>query len=62
MAGREFCDLGDSGSFIIDSQGKWCALLIGSPSQSYVGVGYVLPVDTLIADIEHLTGGIVSLP
>jgi hypothetical protein len=60
--GHEFCDLGDSGSFILDSEGKWCALLFAAPTKSFVGLAYVLPVDDLIADIEHITGGIVSLP
>ena len=61
-AGREFCEPGDSGSFIIDSEGRWCALLFAAPSRSLLGIAYVLPVDDLIADIEHITGGTVSLP
>ena len=59
---REFCQKGDSGSFVIDSHGKWCALLFAAPYTSFSGDGYVLPASDLIADIEHLTGGTVSLP
>jgi Peptidase family S64 len=58
---HSFCQPGDSGSFIIDPEGNWCALLFAAPF-SFSGDGFVLPVDDLIADIEQLTGGTVSLP
>jgi hypothetical protein len=60
--GKLFCQPGDSGSFIIDSEGKWCGLLFAAPYASITGDAFVLPVDKLIADIEDLTGGSVSLP
>jgi hypothetical protein len=60
--GHEFCRQEDSGSFVIDSEGKWCALLFAAPYPSFSGDGFVLPVDDLIDDIERLTGGKVSLP
>jgi hypothetical protein len=56
-----FCQHGDSGSFIIDSEGQWCALLFASP-YSRTGDAFVLPVDQLIEDIEHITGGTVTWP
>jgi hypothetical protein len=59
---RFFCEPGDSGSFIIDSEGRWCGLLFAAPYPSTKGDAFVLPVDKLIEDIEGLTGGSVSLP
>ncbi|KAI9778204.1 MAG: hypothetical protein M1839_008321 [Geoglossum umbratile] len=59
--GKPFCKKGDSGSFIIDSVGRWCAMLFASPYED-AGDAYVLPVDILIADIENMTGGTVSFP
>ena len=58
---NDFCRPGDSGSFIIDSEGQWCALLFACP-YTHRGDAYVLPVDQLIEDIEYITGGTVSLP
>ena len=57
-----FCRPGDSGSFILDSEGNWCGLLFAAPYRSDSGDGFVIPVDVLIADIQRLTGGTVSLP
>ncbi|KAI9758856.1 MAG: hypothetical protein M1840_003743 [Geoglossum simile] len=59
--GKEFCRKGDSGSFIVDSRGRWCALLFASPYNN-TGDAYVIPVDILIEDIQSMTGGTVSLP
>jgi hypothetical protein len=59
--GKPFCRKGDPGSFVIDSVGRWCALLFASPYGD-TGDAYVLPVHTLIEDIESMTGGKVSLP
>ncbi|KAI9781050.1 MAG: hypothetical protein M1839_006325 [Geoglossum umbratile] len=59
--GKPFCKKGDSGSFVMDSVGRWCALLFASPYDDS-GDAYVLPVDILIADIESMTGGTVFLP
>ncbi|KAH0565173.1 hypothetical protein GP486_001437 [Trichoglossum hirsutum] len=59
--GKPFCRKGDSGSFVIDSVGRWCALIFASPYED-IGDAYVLPVDILVADIESTTGGTVSLP
>ncbi|KAI9776542.1 MAG: hypothetical protein M1839_009523 [Geoglossum umbratile] len=42
--GKPFCKKGDSGSFITDSVGRWCALLFASPYED-AGDAYVLPVD-----------------
>jgi hypothetical protein len=60
--GNWFCRPGDSGSFVLDTEGRWCALLFATPFKSVSGDAYVLPVGDLIADIEYLTGGTISLP
>ncbi|KAI9776293.1 MAG: hypothetical protein M1839_000452 [Geoglossum umbratile] len=56
---KPFCRKGDSGSFVIDSVGRWCTLLFASPYKE-MGDAYVLLVDILIADVESMTGGTVS--
>ncbi|OJD12425.1 hypothetical protein AJ78_06976 [Emergomyces pasteurianus Ep9510] len=57
-----FCDSGDSGSWLIDENGKWVGLLFACPFPSFTGDGYVIPVLELIEDIEALVGGKVELP
>ncbi|OAX81774.1 hypothetical protein ACJ72_03886 [Emergomyces africanus] len=57
-----FCDSGDSGSWLIDENGKWVGLLFACPFSSFTGDGYVIPVLELIKDIEALVGGRVELP
>ncbi|EEH09296.1 predicted protein [Histoplasma capsulatum G186AR] len=57
-----FCDSGDSGSWLIDENGKWVGLLFACPFPSYTGDGYAIPALELIKDIEALVGGRVEIP
>ncbi|OJD11450.1 hypothetical protein ACJ73_09535 [Blastomyces percursus] len=59
---KPFCDEGDSGSWVIDREGKWIGLLFACPFPSYTGDGYVIPILELMKDIETLVDGIVVLP
>jgi len=56
--GRDFCEPGDSGAWVLDRKGDWCGMLFAQID----GVGVMLPVDKLIEDIEEKCQGKVSLP
>ncbi|GAD94396.1 predicted protein [Paecilomyces variotii No. 5] len=57
-----FSDKGDSGSWVINAEGKWVGLLFACPFPSCTGDGYVMPVSELVKDIETLVGGEVVSP
>lgn len=56
-----FCEDGDSGGWVIDDFGRLVGLLFSCPVASYSGDGFVIPIREVVADIEDLTGGKVSL-
>ena len=51
---------GDSGSWILNSEGDLIALLWGGISEEKMS--YVTPIEEVIAHIEEQTGHIVQLP
>ena len=50
---------GESGSWVIDEEGNLCGLLFVAVSG---GSGMMVPVDTLVKDIQLRTGGVVVYP
>ena len=52
LSKKDFCESGDSGSFIIDFNGRWRGLLFASPYTER-GDAFVVPIDTLIEDIDR---------
>lgn len=64
---KDFSMGGDSGSFVLDSDGQLAGLLFAG-SEPLVGHeadlrhGYVIPIGSVIDNIEAMTGGKVSLP
>ncbi|MCJ1347253.1 hypothetical protein MMC31_005475 [Peltigera leucophlebia] len=64
---HDFCKHGDSGSVVIDKQGRLCRLLIGGTERDFgqgadFEHGFVIPIDIVFDDIESVTGLKVSLP
>lgn len=59
LTASAFAEPGDSGAFVLDRYGAWCGIVFGGSDD---GNGYVTPVNRVVADIEALTGGHVSLP
>ncbi|MCJ1250828.1 hypothetical protein MMC30_008056 [Trapelia coarctata] len=64
---KNFSESGDSGSWVLDKDGSLCGMLCaGSNPELGQGLGkshgFVIPIDRVFADIEHITGSKVSLP
>jgi hypothetical protein len=61
--GAKFCDFGDSGSWVIDRNGRWVGLLFVccQPNESSTGDGYVISATEVIKDIKTVARGVVSL-
>lgn len=53
---------GDSGSWVIDQNGRWVGLFLVAPGISLSGDVFTLPARDVIHDIELVTGGKVTLP
>lgn len=53
---------GDSGSWIVDKNGRWVGLFFAAPGISLSGDAFALPAGDMIKDIELVTGGKVTLP
>jgi len=65
--GKDFSMGGDSGSFVLDSDGQLAGLLFAGSEPKFgheadLRHGYVIPIGSVIDDIEAMTGGKVSLP
>lgn len=60
--GSKFTVPGDSGAFVLDTEGALVGLLWGGPrGKGHDGNGYVTPITEVLRDIEHQTGAKVTL-
>jgi len=53
---------GDSGSWILDNEGDLVGLLFAGTGAEYKSRSLVMPIETIIQDIEDQTGYTVRLP
>ncbi|KAH7350573.1 hypothetical protein BKA65DRAFT_498580 [Rhexocercosporidium sp. MPI-PUGE-AT-0058] len=58
----DFCDAGDSGSWVINENFELVAMLVGKCDGSFENEGIATPIKDLIEDIERRTNCTVSLP
>lgn len=62
IGASESSSRGDSGSWVVDQNGRWVGLFFAEPGISLNKHSFVLPAREVIEDIESVTGGRVSLP
>lgn len=52
---------GDSGSIITNQQGELIGLLFAAASPAKdLDIGYMTPIDAILDDVKHLSGGFLS--